>query len=51
MKVVIGISENYTVDLIDIADDLLIVNKKTIDTLMELDNSADCIALYVFGTS
>lgn len=45
---VIGISENYTIDLIDIADELLIVNKKTIDTLMELDNSADCIALYVF---
>lgn len=36
------------IDLMDIADDLLILNKTTIDTLMELDNCADCIALYVF---
>jgi hypothetical protein len=36
------------IELLDIADDLLIINKKTIDTLMELDNCADCIALYVF---
>ena len=36
------------IELIDIADDLLILNKTTIDTLMELDNCADCIALYVF---
>lgn len=35
-------------ELLDIADDLLIINKKTIDTLMELENCADCIALYVF---
>lgn len=44
----IGISENYTVELLDIADELLIINKRTIDTLMELDNASDCIALYVF---
>lgn len=32
----------------DIADELLILNKVTIDTLFRLDNCADCIALYVF---
>lgn len=32
----------------DIADDLLIINKYTIDRLYSLDNCADCIALYVF---
>lgn len=37
-----------SINLMDIADDLLIINKKTIDTLIELDNAADCIALYVF---
>lgn len=36
------------IELMDIADDLLILNKRTIDTLMELDNCADCMALYVF---
>ena len=36
------------IELMDIADDLLILNKRTVDTLMELDNCADCIALYVF---
>lgn len=36
------------IELMDIADDLLILNKRTIDTLMQLDNCADCIALYVF---
>lgn len=39
---------NTEIELLDIADDLLILNKCTIDTLMELDNCADCIALYVF---
>lgn len=39
---------NHTLELIDIADDLLIINKKTIDTLMGLENASDCIALYVF---
>lgn len=39
---------NNEIELMDIADDLLILNKTTIDTLMELDNCADCIALYVF---
>lgn len=39
---------NVRIELIDIADDLLIMNKQTIDTLMRLDNCADCIALYVF---
>lgn len=37
-----------TIGLNDIADDLLILNKHTIDTLFTLDNCADCIALYVF---
>lgn len=32
----------------DLADDLLILNKITVDRLFQLDNSADCIALYVF---
>ena len=32
----------------DIADDLLILNKMTIDTLFKLDNCVDCIALYLF---
>lgn len=41
-------TDNYTIDLLDIADELLIINKRTIDTLMELDNASDCIALYVF---
>lgn len=39
---------NYELKLNDIADDLLILNKMTIDTLFRLDNCADCIALYVF---
>ncbi len=36
-----------TVKLNDIADDLLIINKATIDTLFHLENAADCIALYI----
>ena len=32
----------------DIADDLLILNKITVDRLFQLENCADCIALYVF---
>ena len=36
------------IKLNDIADDLLILNKATIDTLFNLDNCSDCIALYVF---
>ena len=36
------------VKLSDIADELLIVNKHTIDALFRLDNAADCIALYIF---
>lgn len=36
------------IKLNDIADDLLILNKMTVDTLFKLDNCADCIALYVF---
>lgn len=36
------------IKLNDIADDLLILNKMTIDKLCQLENSADCIALYVF---
>ena len=36
------------INLNDIANELLIINKNTIDKLFTLDNSADCIALYVF---
>lgn len=36
------------VRLNDIAEDLLILNKHTIDTLFSLDNCADCVALYIF---
>lgn len=38
----------HEIELMDIADDLLIINRHTIDALMGLDNCADCIALYVF---
>ena len=36
------------IELNDIADDLLILNKITVDRLFQLENCADCIALYVF---
>lgn len=36
------------IEMNDIADDLLILNKITIDRLFQLENCADCIALYVF---
>ena len=36
------------IKLYDIADDLLILNKITVDRLFQLENCADCIALYVF---
>ena len=36
------------IKLNDIADDLLIINKTTIDKLFALENSAECVALYVF---
>ena len=39
---------NDEIALNDIADELLIFNKYTIDTLFKLDNCTDCIALYVF---
>ena len=39
---------NNELRLNDIADDLLILNKITIDTLFKLDNCTDCISLYVF---
>ena len=32
----------------DIADELLIVNKSTIDKLFNLENCTDCVALYLF---
>jgi len=32
----------------DIADNLLVVNKQTIETLYKLENGAECVALYVF---
>lgn len=36
------------IKLNDISDSLLILHKATIDKLFQLENSADCIALYVF---
>ena len=36
------------INLNDIADELLIVDKRTIEHLFELDNPADCVALYMF---
>ena len=36
------------IKLNDISDNLLILHKSTIDKLYQLENSADCIALYVF---
>ena len=36
------------IELNAIADDLLILNKITVDRLFQLENCADCIALYVF---
>lgn len=36
------------ITLNDISDELLIVNKHTIDSLFSLDNCSDCIALYIF---
>ena len=36
------------IELNDIADDMLILNKITVDRLFQLENCADCIALYVF---
>ena len=32
----------------DIANELLIINKKTIDNLFTLNNCSDCVALYIF---
>ena len=32
----------------DIADNLLILNKTTIDALFKLNSCSDCIALYIF---
>ena len=43
-----GIKNMNDIELNDIADDLLILNKITIDRLFQLENCADCIALYVF---
>lgn len=39
---------NEEIRLNDISDELLILNKYTIDTLFKLENCSDCIALYVF---
>lgn len=40
--------ESGDIDLNDIADELLIVDKRTIEHLFELENCADCVALYMF---
>lgn len=39
---------NNTIAINDIADELLIFNKHTIDALFSLENCADCVALYAF---
>lgn len=36
------------IDLNDIADELLIVDRRTIDHLFQLESCADCVALYMF---
>ena len=36
------------INLNDIADDLLIVDRRTVDHLFSLENPADCVALYMF---
>ena len=33
--------------LLDITDDLLVLNKNTLESLFKLENSADCVALYL----
>lgn len=33
--------------LLDVADNLLVLNKNTIESLFKLENSADCVALYL----
>lgn len=38
---------NSELKLTDIADDLLILNRQTIESLFKLENAGDCIALYV----
>lgn len=38
---------NSELNLTDIADDLLILNRQTIESLFRLENAGDCIALYV----
>lgn len=40
--------QEMKMNLNDIAEELLILNKHTIDTLFSLDNCADCVALYIF---
>lgn len=40
--------ESGDIGLNDIADELLIVDKRTIEHLFELENCADCVALYMF---
>lgn len=39
---------NNDVKLNDISENLLILNKETIDLLFKLDNCSDCVALYTF---
>ena len=33
--------------LLDIADNLLVLSKNTIENIFKLENSADCVALYL----
>ena len=39
--------EQY-INLNDISNELLIIPKATIDTLMKLENCSECISLYIF---
>lgn len=40
--------EQSEINLNDISDELLIINKKTIEELFKLDDALECIALYMF---
>lgn len=40
--------EENNLELKDIANELIIINKETIDKLFKLDNCVDCLALYIF---
>lgn len=41
-------ADSKDINLNDIADELLIVDKRTVDHLFKLDNCSDCVSLYMF---